>query len=162
MPVLDGMGLLRLLNDIGKIGVSDHILLKAGPLSGEEWDEMRLHPEIGARIASKLESLRPAAELILAHHERFDGTGYPRGLKGEDIPLGARIFAIVDSVDAMLCPRPYRPSMDLPAVLQEVAARSGSQFDPVVCAHFLALPLDQWWPLYAVDPPQSQEKAAGL
>jgi putative nucleotidyltransferase with HDIG domain len=147
-----------LLHDIGKIGVSDHILLKAGPLSDQEWDEMRMHPEIGARIASKLESLRPAAELILTHHERYDGTGYPRGLKGEEIPLSARIFAIADSVDAMLCPRPYRSAMDLPAVLEEVAARSGSQFDPVVCEHFLALSPDQWWTLY--DPANSTDSTA--
>lgn len=137
-----------LLHDIGKIGLTDRILLKPGPLSEPEWDEMRLHPEIGARIVSKLESLRPTADLILAHHERFDGAGYPRGLKGVEIPFGARLFAIVDSIDAMLCPRPYRASMDLPDVLKEIAARSGTQFDPEVCTHFLALPVDQWWRLY--------------
>ncbi len=129
-----------LLHDIGKLGVSDHILLKRGELEPEEWEQMRRHPEIGARILSKIEPLRPAAELVLFHHECFDGSGYPHGLRGKDIPLGARIFSVVDCVDAMTYDRPYRKAVSIEAARAEIARCAGTQFDPLVVERFLELP----------------------
>ena len=97
-----------MLHDIGKIGISDNILLKPARLTDWEWDEMRRHPQIGYWILNAVESLRSAAEIVLSHHERFDGSGYPRRLSGENIPLGARIFSVVDSFDAITSDRPYQ------------------------------------------------------
>lgn len=128
-----------LLHDIGKLGVSDHILLKQGQLAPAEWEEMRRHAEIGARIVSKIEPLRATAEIVLCHHECFDGSGYPRGLRGKDIPLPARIFAVVDCFDAMTYDRPYRKGLSLEAARAEIARCSGTQFDPLVVRHFLDL-----------------------
>ncbi|MBI4609553.1 MAG: response regulator, partial [Candidatus Rokubacteria bacterium] len=96
-----------LLHDIGKIGIPDAILLKPGPLTPEEWKIMRTHPEVGRRLVERIPFLRQAAPIVYHHHERWDGTGYPLGLKGEQIPLGARIFAVVDAFDAMTFDRPY-------------------------------------------------------
>ena len=96
-----------LLHDIGKIGIPDAILLKPGPLTPEEWKIMRTHPEIGKRVIENIPFLRGAVPIVYHHHEKWDGTGYPRGLKGEEIPLGARIFAVVDAFDAMTFDRPY-------------------------------------------------------
>lgn len=121
-----------LLHDIGKIGVPDSILLKPGPLSGEEWKLMRLHPEIGYRILQDVSFLRPAAEIVLAHQERYDGQGYPRQLKEDDIPLGARLFAVADALDAITADRPYRKGRSLEAALREIKRGAGTQFDPKV------------------------------
>ena len=99
------------LHDIGKIGVADSILRKAGPLDEDEWKEMRRHSELGYEILKSINFFRNAAEIVYAHHEFFDGTGYPRGLAGEEIPLGARVFAVVDAYDAMTSRRPYRMAM---------------------------------------------------
>jgi putative two-component system response regulator len=131
-----------LLHDIGKIGVADKVLLKPGELSAEDWVEMRRHPSIGARILESVELLRPAAELVLCHHERFDGTGYPRGLGGAAIPIGARIFSLVDSWDAMISPRSYRTKLTLEQARDEIKRCSGSQFDPEVVESYLTLPED--------------------
>src|SRR5205814_1731753 len=105
---IEHIGRGALLHDIGKIGVPDSILLKPGPLTNAEWTEMRKHPEVGYRILESIDFLRPAAEIVLAHQERWDGNGYPRGLTGESLPLGARIFMIADTLDAMTSDRPYR------------------------------------------------------
>jgi len=150
---ISGEGLVELrrgalLHDLGKIGVSDAVLRKPHPLTASEWVEMRRHPEIGARILSKVDHWRPVSELVLCHHERFDGSGYPRGLLGGAIPLSARIFGVADSVDAMLSRRPYRPPQSLTSVMDEVLRCAGRQFDPDVVAAFSAIPHEQWLPWY--------------
>jgi putative nucleotidyltransferase with HDIG domain len=122
-----------LLHDLGKLAVADSILEKLGPLTEEEWKVVKRHPEVGARMIEPLESLRKALPVIRHHHERPDGSGYPDGLEGEEIPLGARIVAVVDAYDVMLR-RPYRPerygSRSSPAeALQELSDEAGRQFD---------------------------------
>ncbi len=126
-----------ILHDIGKIGVADAVLSKPGPLNDTEWAEMKLHPELGYRMLRGIDFLRDAAEVVYAHHERFDGAGYPRGLKGDEIPLGARIFTVVDAYDAMTSRRPYRKAMTHRKAIEEIARNSGSQFDPEVVQAFL-------------------------
>lgn len=133
-----------LLHDIGKIGISDRILLKPAGLTDEEWAEMRKHPEIGARILRRIPSLREAAEIVAAHHERFDGTGYPNALEGSAIPLGGRIFAIADTLDAILSDRPYRLSQTGAQARQEISAHAGTQFDPALVECFLNTPPEEW------------------
>jgi diguanylate cyclase len=125
------------LHDIGKIGVADSILRKAASLDGDEWKEMRRHSELGYQILKSIDFFRNAAEIVYAHHEHFDGTGYPRGLVGEEIPLGARVFAVVDAYDAMTSRRPYRDAMARDAALIEIAGHSGTQFDRKVVQAFL-------------------------
>ena len=132
-----------LLHDIGKIGVPDSILLKAGPLTASEWVEMRRHPQTGWQILQAIEFLRAPAEIVLAHQERWDGTGYPRNLKGEQIPLGARIFAIADTLDAITSDRPYRKAASFPDARAEIARCSGTQFDPTCVEAFLRIPDDE-------------------
>ncbi len=121
-----------LLHDIGKIGIPDPILLKPGPLSEDEWKLMRLHPEIGYRMLEGVPFLRPAAEIVVAHQERYDGQGYPRQLKGNEIPLGARLFAVADALDAITADRRYRKGQSLEVALREIKRGAGSQFDPEV------------------------------
>jgi putative two-component system response regulator len=133
-----------LLHDVGKIGVQDSILLKPGKLNEEEWTEMRKHPQIGYNILQSIEFLSPAAEIVLCHQERWDGKGYPNGLAGMDIPLGARIFAVVDTLDAMTSDRPYRKAMSFDVALAEIRACSGTQFDPQVVSAFLSIPTESW------------------
>jgi response regulator RpfG family c-di-GMP phosphodiesterase len=133
-----------LLHDIGKIGISDNILLKPGKLDDNEWIEMRKHPQIGYAILSEISFLNIPAEIILSHHERYDGAGYPKKLKGDQIPIGARIFALVDTLDAMTSDRPYRRALPLDAVSAEVARCRGTQFDPELTDLFLSISRDQW------------------
>jgi putative two-component system response regulator len=134
-----------LLHDIGKIGISDKILLKPGKLTEEEWVEIRKHPDIGYRILEKIDFLKGAAELVLQHHERFDGSGYPRGISGEGILLGARIFAVVDTFDAMTSDRPYRKALSYRTAREEIAGCSGKQFDPQLVECFLSIPEAIWF-----------------
>ena len=129
-----------LLHDIGKIGVPDAILMKPGPLTEEEWAIMRTHPELGFQMVSDVRQLERAREIILNHHERFDGKGYPRGLRGDAIPLPARVFSIADSFDAMISDRPYRKGMPLEEARAELRRCSGTQFDPVCIAAFDKIP----------------------
>lgn len=133
-----------LLHDIGKIGVPDNVLLKPGRLNDEEWVEMRKHPEIGARILGGIQFLAPAAEIVLAHQERWDGKGYPRGISGDAIPLGARIFAVADALDAITSDRPYRKGRSVQYAREEIARYAGTQFDPKVVEVFLSVPLEEW------------------
>ncbi len=133
-----------LLHDIGKIGISDNILLKPGALDDDEWVEMRRHPQVGYAILSEIEFLKGPAEIILSHHERFDGTGYPNRLKGEQIPIGSRIFALVDTLDAMTSHRPYRKALPFDAVISEVKNFRGRQFDPDIADLFLSISSTQW------------------
>lgn len=132
------------LHDIGKISVSDRILRKSGPLSRTEWVEMRLHPVIGHGIANSIPGLRAAAPIVLAHHEWYNGTGYPRRLKGSDIPLGARICSVVDTFDALTSVRPYRAPLSMVKACDQVWSESGTHFDPLVVDAFLAIPPAQW------------------
>lgn len=127
-----------LLHDIGKIGISDAILLKPDALNDDEWREIRTHPEKGYRIVSQIPDMKEAAEIVLSHEERFDGTGYPRGLRGEQICLGARLFALIDTLDAMTSDRPYRKALLFDQARAEIVNMSGTQFDPVAVQAFLA------------------------
>jgi putative nucleotidyltransferase with HDIG domain len=126
-----------LLHDIGKIAVPDSILLKPGPLTEDEWKLMKTHSEIGYRILSGNRYLKEVAELVYAHQERYDGRGYPRGLKGAEISLGARIFAVIDAYDAMRSTRPYREAMSPEAAAKELESGRGTHFDPAVVDVFL-------------------------
>ena len=127
-----------LLHDLGKIGIADAILLKPGALSDNEWLEMRTHPEKGHRIVAQIPGMEEAAEIVLSHEERFDGAGYPRGLRGQQIPLGARLFAIIDTLDAMTSDRSYRKALTFDQARAEIIKMSGTQFDPVAVQAFLA------------------------
>ena len=125
------------LHDIGKIGVADAVLTKAGPLTDDEWVEMRRHPRLGYELVAGIEALQHAAEIVHSHHEHHDGNGYPRGLQGEDIPIGARIFSVVDSYDAMTSHRPYRRARSHQDAIDEIVRYSGTQFDPEAVRAFL-------------------------
>lgn len=125
-----------LLHDIGKIGIPDAILLKQGALTPSEWEVMRTHPEIGHRILAKVPHMQEAAEIILCHEERFDGTGYPRGLAGSAIPLYSRLFAVIDALDAITSDRPYRKALSFDSALEEIRRGAGTQFDPVAMGVF--------------------------
>jgi putative nucleotidyltransferase with HDIG domain len=131
------IGLGALLHDIGKIGVSDQVLRKPGPLTDEEWEEIRRHPELGYRFLRRLTIAGAVADIVRAHHERWDGRGYPLGLAGEEIPLGARIFAVADAFDAMTSNRPYRRARTRDEAIAEIVRCSGTQFDPRVVEAFL-------------------------
>jgi putative nucleotidyltransferase with HDIG domain len=133
-----------LLHDIGKIGISDRILLKPGKLTPEEWIEMRKHPEIGYWILMGSHELRTASEIVISHHERWDGDGYPNRLNGANIPLGARIFSVVDTFDALTSNRPYRRSESYESARKEIETNAGTQFDPIVVEHFLRVPPAVW------------------
>lgn len=123
-----------LLHDIGKIGVPDAVLLKEGPLTEAEWTIMRRHPEMGAKILEGVSFLTDEREIVLAHQERYDGSGYPAGLKGEAIPIGARIFAVADTLDALLSDRPYHRAVPFETALATIQAQSGTTLDPAVVA----------------------------
>ena len=127
-----------MLHDIGKIGISDTILLKPGRLTVEEWATMRRHPEIGKRLIEGIAFLRGAVPIIYCHHEKWDGSGYPRGLKGDEIPLGARIFSLADSLDAITSHRPYRRARTWGDARAEIVRSTGTQFDPAVVDAFNA------------------------
>jgi ribonuclease P protein subunit RPR2 len=128
-----------LLHDVGKIGISDQILLKAGPLTPEERELVHAHPAIGAQILRNVSMLQGGGlDVVRHHHERWDGAGYPDGLAGEQIPLSARIFAVADTLDAMTSDRPYRAALDWADAIEEIQAQSGRQFDPGVVQAFVA------------------------
>ncbi len=132
------------LHDIGKMAIPDQILRKPGPLTAEERDIMRTHCEIGYNMVIRIPFLREAAEIVLSHQEYFDGTGYPRGLRGDQIPLGARIFAVADALDAMISDRVYRKALSITHARNEILRCSGTQFDPEIVAVFLAMPATLW------------------
>jgi cyclic di-GMP phosphodiesterase len=132
------------LHDIGKLAIPDAILLKPGPLTIEEWKVMQGHAQIGYDLVNRIPFLADAAEIVLTHHERWDGSGYPRGLKGTDIPLGARIFAVADTVDAMTSDRPYRAALPFVKAQNEIERLAGIQFDSQVVNVFLHIPNETW------------------
>jgi len=132
------------LHDIGKMAIPDGILRKPGPLTDDEKQIMRKHCQIGYDMLIRIPFLREAAEIVLAHQEFYDGTGYPRGLKGDQIPLGARIFTIADSLDAMISDRPYRRALPMSHAREEIRRCSGTQFDPKVVEVFSTIPEEHW------------------
>ncbi len=149
LGVLDPQQLERirwgaLLHDVGKIGLPDTVLRKPGPLTPEEWGLVHLHPKIGYELIRRLAFLGDAREIVRCHHEHFDGSGYPRHLKGEEIPLGARIFAVVDAFDAITSDRPYRPARSCREAQVEIRRVAGSQLDPAVVAAFSNIPRPDW------------------
>jgi response regulator RpfG family c-di-GMP phosphodiesterase len=140
LPIEQG----ALLHDVGKIGVRDSILLKQGPLTPEEWVEMRQHPEIGWRMLAHIPYLKPAAMVVHQHQERWDGKGYPQGLVGESIVVGARLFALADTLDAITSDRPYRKAQPIEVATHEIRRLAGTQFDPHLAEIFLAIPTSEW------------------
>lgn len=154
IAIAKGMGIARaelqhiargaFLHDIGKMGVPDWILRKPGPLTEEEREVVRKHCDIGYEMLRRIPFLKDPAEIVLSHQEYYDGSGYPRGLRAEQIPLGARIFAVADTLDAMISDRPYRSALPLQAAKDEIKRCSGTQFDPRVVEVFLSLPDNHW------------------
>ncbi len=132
------------LHDIGKIGIPDAILLKPGKLTSEEIEIMRQHVRIGYDLVCRISFLAMASQIVLTHQERFDGTGYPQGLRGHEIPLGARIFAVADTLDAMTSDRPYRSGLPYSTAREEIRREGGSQFDPAVVEVFQTIPEAAW------------------
>ncbi len=137
-------GLAALLHDIGKIGIPDAILLKPAGLSDDEWARMREHPELGARILAPVPFFREVVQIVQTHHERFDGTGYPQGLAGKDIPHGARVFAVADVFDALTSARPYKQPFTHEAARSTILEGSGKHFDPDVVEAFSRIPQREW------------------
>ncbi len=133
-----------LLHDIGKIGVRDAILLKPGPLTPEEWVEMKKHPELGYRMLQNIPYLQAAAQVVYQHQEKWNGQGYPRGLKGEEITIGARLFCVADTMDAICSDRPYRKGSPLEVAIAEIGRLAGSQFDPKAVETYLSIPKTEW------------------
>jgi putative nucleotidyltransferase with HDIG domain len=126
-----------LLHDIGKIGVMENILHKEGELDADEWETLKSHPEVGARIVDKMEFLTGTSDIVRHHHESWDGNGYPDALRGEDIPLGARIIAVADSFDAMTTNRSYRRALSIDEAVERLEAGAGTQFDPGIVRVFV-------------------------
>ena len=141
------------LHDIGKLGIPDGILLKPGPLTTDERNVMQRHAQIGFDLVKDIPFLADAAEIVLTHHERFDGHGYPRGLRGEEILPSARIFSAADTLDAITSDRPYRRASSFESACETIRQLSGSQFDPHVVKVFLSIPAESW-PTIAKNQPQ--------
>jgi putative nucleotidyltransferase with HDIG domain len=144
LALMPALGHAALLHDIGKIAVADAILLKPGKLTEEEWVQMRRHVMAGVQILNRIPFLKPSAPIVQHHHERYDGKGYPHGAAGEQIPLGARLFALADTLDAMTSDRAYRKAVGLSEVRAEVKRQQGTQFDPQVADLFLRVPETAW------------------
>jgi len=136
---LEDVEVAALLHDAGKVSVPDAILRKPGPLEPEEWRVMRMHPEFSWAVLRLVPGLERASLFALHHHEKFDGSGYPAGLRGEEIPIGARIVTVIDSFDAMVANRPYKEGLPCEEALRRLAVDSGSHFDPAVVGHFLPI-----------------------
>jgi putative nucleotidyltransferase with HDIG domain len=137
--LIDSLRLAALLHDVGKLAVPREILDKPGPLSNAEWRVMRRHPGYARNMLAAAQAKPEVVDAAYAHHERWDGTGYPRGLKGTDIPISARIVALADVVDALSSKRAYRPALPAVAVREHVSAAAGTQFDPSVVDAYLSL-----------------------
>jgi len=129
---LEHLNVAALLHDIGKLAIPDHILLKPGPLSPEEWEKMKTHPVSGAEMLARMNFPEQVLEIVAAHHEKWDGTGYPRGIKGEQIPIGARILSAVDCLDALASDRPYRGALSIDMAMDRVSREEGRSYDPLV------------------------------
>ena len=144
LPYLTVMARAAFLHDIGKMAIPGKILRKPGPLDDAEKVIMRKHCEIGYNTLSRVPFLLEAADIVLAHHEFFDGTGYPRGLRGEQIPLGSRIISIANALDAMLSDCPYRNAYSMSQAREEIRRCAGTQFDPKIVEVFLSIPEIHW------------------
>lgn len=138
-PLVRDLMVGAFLHDLGKIAIPDRILLKAGPLSGEEWAIMRCHCDLGAQLLGQLPAFHYAIPVVRHHHERYDGTGYPDRLAGDDIPLLARAFAVVDVFDALVSTRPYKRAMTCEDALGRLEAAKGTHFDPNLASAFIRL-----------------------
>jgi diguanylate cyclase (GGDEF)-like protein len=154
---IQGVKTAALLHDIGKLAVPEHILSKPGPLTQEEFQKIRIHPQVGAEIISGVPFPYPVAPLILSHHERWDGKGYPSGLRGDEIPLGARILSVVDYFDALMSERPYHKAMSLDAAIGLLRQESGKALDPRVVQTFIDM-----YPKLAAEAEATQEPARKL
>ena len=141
---LDSIRKGALLHDAGKMAIPDSILKKPGPLSGKEWDTIRRHPALGYGLVRDVKLVREVGDIILCHHERYDGTGYPKGLKGDAIPLEARVFAVADTLDAVTSHRPYRAPRDFRVARRELVGNAGKQFDPKIVDVFCGMDLAVW------------------
>lgn len=163
LPKVDLPTLRRgaLLHDLGKIGIPDEILRKAGELASSEWTIMKRHPAYGARILAGIPFLSGAAEIVRHHHEHYDGTGYPDGLAGDEIPVGARIFALADAFDAMTSDRSYRTAISVADARREIERCSGGQFDPTIATAFLGIPPERLSAVRADAGPLPQVAEAG-
>ncbi|HEV2423348.1 MAG TPA: HD domain-containing phosphohydrolase [Terriglobia bacterium] len=150
------------LHDIGKIAIPDAILLKPDRLSAEETVVMQTHVRVGYELVCRIAFLSPAAQIVLTHHERWDGTGYPQGLRGIEIPIGSRIFAIADTLDAMTSDRPYRSALPFEAAHSEIERESGQQFDPDIARLFLEIPEAVWRKIRREATERPQLALAGL
>jgi HD-GYP domain-containing protein (c-di-GMP phosphodiesterase class II) len=137
---LQSLGRGALLHDIGRIGIPRNVLLKPGQLSDDEREVMSSHPTIGHHLLSQFPELTREAEIVYCHHEKYDGAGYPQGLKGDKIPRRARLFSIVDTFDAITSDRPYRLAQSIAAAREEIARMAGAQFDPQIVREFLEIP----------------------
>ncbi len=144
LPYLAVLARAAFLHDIGKMAIPDSILSKPGPLDNDEKTVMRTHCQKGYDVLARIPFLRDAAEIVLAHQEFYDGTGYPRGLRGEQIPLGARIFSIADALDAMISDRPYRKALPMSHAMEEIRRCAGTQFDPRIVEVFNTIPEQHW------------------
>jgi len=142
--VLDDIRRGALLHDIGKIAIPDAVLKKPGSLAADEWDKIRLHPALGFGLIKEIKLVKTVGNIILCHHERYDGTGYPARLKKDTIPLEARIFALADALDAITSHRPYREVRDFKAAKREILRNGRTQFDPQVVDAFCSLKLEKW------------------
>ena len=141
---LDSIRMGALLHDIGKIAIPDAILHKPGSLTTEEWEKIKLHPSLGYGLIKEIKLVKEVGHIILRHHEHYDGSGYPDGLKNDDIPRQARIFALADALDAITAHRPYRRVRDFPAAREEIVKNSGTQFDPEIVEAFCSLKPEKW------------------
>jgi len=141
---LDNIRKGALLHDIGKIAIPDSILKKPGALSPEEWEKIKLHPTLGFGLIKEMKLLKEVGHIILFHHEKYDGSGYPKGLKKDEIPIEARIFALADALDAITSHRPYRAEQDFYSARAEIIKHSGQQFDPEVVEAFCSIDLEHW------------------
>lgn len=138
------LGQAALLHDIGKIGTPDNILLKPGALTDKEWEIIHQHPETGLRILTSVPFLKNAAKIVYCHHERYDGSGYPQGLRAEQIPILSRVFAVADVFDALTSERPYRRKLSYDDAKTEITKESGKLLDPKIVDSFLRIPSSQW------------------
>jgi HD-GYP domain-containing protein (c-di-GMP phosphodiesterase class II) len=142
-----------LLHDIGKVGVLENVLHKDGALDTDEWEHLQKHPEVGARIVEKMEFLTGVSEIVRHHHETWDGRGYPDGIKGEQIPLGARIVTVADSFDAMTTNRSYRGALPIEEAIRRLEASAGTQFDPWIVKTFVSYIRSKGSDIILTDPP---------
>lgn len=142
LSLIDALGVLH---DVGKLGISDEVLFKQDPLTSKEWEEIRLHSSIGYKLIHTIRGISELAAFVVTHHERWDGKGYPLGLRGEEIPLLSRILTLADSIDAMIDDRPYRRALSSSDILAEIERCGGSQFDPEVVEAFFAMIREGWY-----------------